>query len=504
MIDDEDYSEESLIYDNNDGEYDDTMPDNYQPPVLPETNKKSAISADLIRGHINTIILRTLSERDKYGYEIISEIERKSHGQYELKQPTLYSALKRLETQGYIQAYWKSDEVSSGGRRKYFKLTDSGKEITEKNRAEWEYSRTVIDSLISDKSFDFSQPAPTPLDFRILKNSTSRVPTVKLHEVDSDAVENAVTEVKIEQNDTANSVQVENVEPTTVITQNTEIQTETVQPQAETIQPQQQFAEPLYDQQPNNINGVYVRRENSVNVIHGAENGNNSTQNYTSRLNTEQVYINKPEPERDYKNLINNIYSRTIRQQSATKPYGQPTQYTNYANYQQGFTQPQHARTEYLKAENDGLRIFSADRQAQSTGKYSQSYHAGYALLKSSAISSVYLMLLFAFSLIFRNDFALELGYSLTILAIACVNILIFAIMAFGGIGKNSIKPITHGYISVSIVVTIIAIFIVCVSALLLNVNFNLIGDVVAKIVLPSLILVAIPIFAVSFYGFSK
>ena len=60
-----------------------------------EEETKNAISADLIRGHINTIILRTLYERDKYGYEIIEEIESKSHGQYSLKQPTLYSALKR-------------------------------------------------------------------------------------------------------------------------------------------------------------------------------------------------------------------------------------------------------------------------------------------------------------------------------------------------------------------------------------------------------------------------
>ena len=140
---------------------------------------KNAISADLIRGHINTIILRTLYERDKYGYEIIDEIEKRSHGQYSLKQPTLYSALKRLENQGYINAYWKTDEVSLGGRRKYYTLTDSGREISEKNQSEWEYSRTVIDSLISDKSFDFSQPAPSYVNFKILKKSTSRVPLNK-------------------------------------------------------------------------------------------------------------------------------------------------------------------------------------------------------------------------------------------------------------------------------------------------------------------------------------
>lgn len=134
-----------------------------------------SISSDLIRGHINTIILRSLYDGDKYGYEIIAEIERKSHGQYSLKQPSLYSALKRLEREGYVTSYWGGSVA--GGRRKYFSLTDAGKEISERNQSEWEYSRTVIDSLISDKDFDFDNPAPTAVDMRVLKRSTSRVPS---------------------------------------------------------------------------------------------------------------------------------------------------------------------------------------------------------------------------------------------------------------------------------------------------------------------------------------
>ena len=114
------------------------------------------ISSDLIRGHINTIILRCLYDGDKYGYDIINEIEKKSGGLYTLKQPTLYSALKRLEALRYVTSYY--GDSSYGGRRKYFSLTDLGREITEKNLAEWEYSRTIIDSLISDGEahYDFS------------------------------------------------------------------------------------------------------------------------------------------------------------------------------------------------------------------------------------------------------------------------------------------------------------------------------------------------------------
>lgn len=142
------------------------------------TENDSSISSELIRGHINTIILRTLYDGDKYGYEIINEIEDKSKGQYTLKQPTLYSALKRLESQDFVTSYWGG--VSNGGRRKYFQITEKGRKIVEQNLAEWEYSRTIIDSLISEKDYDFSNPPPaSSVDFSLLKKSTTRVPAGK-------------------------------------------------------------------------------------------------------------------------------------------------------------------------------------------------------------------------------------------------------------------------------------------------------------------------------------
>ena len=159
-----------------------------------ENKDEKSISADLIRGHINTIILRSLADADKYGYEIIAEIERKSHGQYSLKQPSLYSALKRLEREGYITSYWGGSV--GGGRRKYFSLTEEGQKIAEQNQSEWEYSRTIIDSLISDKDFDFSNPPPSLVNMRVLKNSTSRVPS---REYGEEGEEEYVPEQYVEQ-----------------------------------------------------------------------------------------------------------------------------------------------------------------------------------------------------------------------------------------------------------------------------------------------------------------
>lgn len=107
------------------------------------------ISSDLIRGNIDTIILRVLCDGDNYGYEIIKAISKKSSGQYELKEPSLYTSLKRLEAQKLIQSYW-GDE-SQGGRRKYYKVTPMGIDTYHSNLAEWTTARDLIGKLIENQ-----------------------------------------------------------------------------------------------------------------------------------------------------------------------------------------------------------------------------------------------------------------------------------------------------------------------------------------------------------------
>jgi len=105
-----------------------------------------SISSDLIRGHIDTIILRVLMDSDNYGYEIIKAISSISNGRYELKEPSLYTSLKRLEKGNLIQSYW-GDE-SQGGRRKYYKTTKLGEETYVKSVAEWKVAKDLISQLI--------------------------------------------------------------------------------------------------------------------------------------------------------------------------------------------------------------------------------------------------------------------------------------------------------------------------------------------------------------------
>lgn len=106
----------------------------------------NSISSDIIRGHIDTIILRVLCDGDNYGYEIIKAIFKNSEGRYELKEPSLYTSLRRLESQKLIASYW-GDE-SQGGRRKYYQVTQAGIEAYEKALTSWKIAKELIDQLI--------------------------------------------------------------------------------------------------------------------------------------------------------------------------------------------------------------------------------------------------------------------------------------------------------------------------------------------------------------------
>lgn len=105
------------------------------------------LSSDLLRGNTDTLILRVLVDGDSYGYEIVQVINERSLGEYELKQATMYSSVRRLELSGDIVWYW-GDETQ-GGRRKYFKITKKGLETYQASVKSWNDAKRILDNLIN-------------------------------------------------------------------------------------------------------------------------------------------------------------------------------------------------------------------------------------------------------------------------------------------------------------------------------------------------------------------
>ena len=105
-----------------------------------------SISSDTLRGHTDTIILTQLMRGDNYGYEINKTIQQRTGGQYGFKEATLYTAFKRLEQSGLISSYWGED--GPGARRRYYAITEAGRQRGEENRREWHNTRALLDALI--------------------------------------------------------------------------------------------------------------------------------------------------------------------------------------------------------------------------------------------------------------------------------------------------------------------------------------------------------------------
>lgn len=105
-----------------------------------------ALSADILRGYTDTIILRQLSHSDSYGYQINKNLSALSDGEVQLKEATLYTAFRRLETAGLIQSYWGNE--TSGARRRYYAITEQGQQKLSADLQAWEDTKRQLDRLL--------------------------------------------------------------------------------------------------------------------------------------------------------------------------------------------------------------------------------------------------------------------------------------------------------------------------------------------------------------------
>lgn len=107
---------------------------------------------ELLKGNIITIILSTLKDSAKYGYEIIKEIDASSNGVFKMKEGTLYPILHSLEYDGFVLS---KELISENGRkRKYYHLTKSGQKLLLEKKNEWKNFKLLIDQLVSREIFN--------------------------------------------------------------------------------------------------------------------------------------------------------------------------------------------------------------------------------------------------------------------------------------------------------------------------------------------------------------
>lgn len=104
------------------------------------------IMSDVIRGYTDTIILAQLIKKESYGYEINKSVQEITDNSFELKEATLYTTFRRLETSGHITSYWGNE--TTGARRRYYTITPQGRQLFQENVKDWQKAKTMIDTLL--------------------------------------------------------------------------------------------------------------------------------------------------------------------------------------------------------------------------------------------------------------------------------------------------------------------------------------------------------------------
>lgn len=101
---------------------------------------------ELKRGTLEMVLLRLLSERPMYGYELTSELRTRSAGLFELKEGTLYPVLYRLEERGQVTTEWQTPD--RGVPRKYYVITAGGRAELERQLEQWRNFVVAVGHLI--------------------------------------------------------------------------------------------------------------------------------------------------------------------------------------------------------------------------------------------------------------------------------------------------------------------------------------------------------------------
>ncbi|QNK59610.1 PadR family transcriptional regulator [Paenibacillus sp. PAMC21692] len=99
---------------------------------------------EILKGSIDILLLSIIARKDTYGYEIVQQLKELSRDSYQMSQGTLYPALKRLENKELLRSYWIETEAS--GRRKFYALTETGREKLTDKLAAWDQVHALIQS----------------------------------------------------------------------------------------------------------------------------------------------------------------------------------------------------------------------------------------------------------------------------------------------------------------------------------------------------------------------
>jgi len=99
------------------------------------------------KGTLPTLILEALRHEPSHGYRIAQQIKERSRGVLDFKEGTLYPALHKLENEGMVKSY---ASVEEGRPRRYYRITESGRRVLSKDRAQWREMSQAVTVILGE------------------------------------------------------------------------------------------------------------------------------------------------------------------------------------------------------------------------------------------------------------------------------------------------------------------------------------------------------------------
>ena len=113
--------------------------------------KNNEPNAEMLKGTLDMMVLRTLVTGDAHGHTIAKVIERTSEDVLEVEQGSLYPALHRLEDRGWVSSYWGASE--NNRKAKFYRLTAAGKRRFVRETDRWRQMARAIGLVMGEKTW---------------------------------------------------------------------------------------------------------------------------------------------------------------------------------------------------------------------------------------------------------------------------------------------------------------------------------------------------------------
>jgi transcriptional regulator len=107
------------------------------------------MDAEMLKGHLDAIVLSALEAGPAHGYAIIETIKTRSGKTFDLPEGTVYPALHRLEQAGLLSSSWMTP--ASGRRRRVYSLTKAGSAALAERRKDWRRFAVAVESFLGGR-----------------------------------------------------------------------------------------------------------------------------------------------------------------------------------------------------------------------------------------------------------------------------------------------------------------------------------------------------------------